>query len=228
MTRSSPWHFAIAVAACASLAWMGSCFAQAPQPAPPQAPPLGTAASPQSVAGSATEQQSVGDQYAGGRVPMLQVPVTKLYPGGTPIKPDIKNPVAGDPAAVQRGWKYFLGFNCVGCHADNGGGGMGPALSNRKWIYGSEPADIYLTIVQGRPNGMPAWGPMLPDNVVWDLVAYVLSISQSPESGFGMTTSLQPPSPDVEQTPAEFSQTATPWQQTKPFSNGQNPEIEKR
>ena len=214
-----------------ALAVASSCtltLAQQPQPIGSQQPAAGSAEPSQSVAGSPTQEQSVADQYAGGRALMLQVPVTKLYPGGTPLKPDIKNPVAGDPSAVQRGWKYFLGFNCVGCHADNGGGGMGPALSNRKWIYGSDPADIYLTIVQGRPNGMPAWGPMLPDNVVWDLVAYVLSISQAPESPFGITTSLQPPSPEIEQVPAEFAQTATPWQQTKPFSNGQNPETEKR
>ena len=42
---------------------------------------------------------------------------------------DIKNP-ENDAQAVERGMKYFTAFNCVGCHAANGGGGMGPALSN--------------------------------------------------------------------------------------------------
>ena len=43
-------------------------------------------------------------------------------------------------------------------HGKRAGGGMGPALSQRAFTYGSEPANIYLTIIQGRPNGMPAWG----------------------------------------------------------------------
>ena len=67
----------------------------------------------------------------------------------------------------------------------NGGGGMGPALSKRTFTYGSAPANIYLTIVQGRPNGMPAWGSVLPSGIVWDLVAYVRSISNAPRSKDG-------------------------------------------
>ncbi len=89
---------------------------------------------------------------------LIDVPVTKILPGNVDLTPKIKNPVADDAGAAQRGMKYFANFNCIGCHADNGGGGMGPALSNRAFIYGGEPQNIYLTIAQGRPNGMPAWG----------------------------------------------------------------------
>ena len=39
-----------------------------------------------------------------------------------------------------------------------GGGGIGPPLMDDRWIYGSAPENIYASIVQGRPNGMPAWG----------------------------------------------------------------------
>jgi cytochrome c oxidase cbb3-type subunit 3 len=45
------------------------------------------------------------------------------------------------------------------------------------WIYGSEPANIYATIVEGRPNGMPSFGGHIPDEQVWQLVAYVRSMS---------------------------------------------------
>ncbi|HEY3460111.1 MAG TPA: c-type cytochrome, partial [Casimicrobiaceae bacterium] len=44
-------------------------------------------------------------------------------------------------------------------------------------IYGSKPAQIYSTIVEGRPNGMPSFGGHIPDNEVWQLVAYVRSLS---------------------------------------------------
>jgi cytochrome c oxidase cbb3-type subunit 3 len=46
-----------------------------------------------------------------------------------------------------------------------------------KWIYGYEPANIFQTIVEGRPNGMPSFRNKIPDQQVWMLVAYVQSMS---------------------------------------------------
>jgi cytochrome c oxidase cbb3-type subunit 3 len=163
-------------------------------------------------------------QYSG-TIPassLLRVPVSGIYPGGTPagLNPNMQNPLANDPDAVQRGMRDFDSFNCSGCHAANGGGGMGPSLSNDIWIYRSSPANIYLTIVQGRPAGMPAWGAMLPDRTVWELVSYIQSISQKPGTTFGRTTSLVPQSPDTEQVPAGQIQTATPWRYTEPMPKG--------
>jgi len=160
-------------------------------------------------------------QYGSGTEALLRSPVSGLFPGGVSTRPDLRNPVGNDPAAPQRGMAYFNAFNCVGCHAANGGGGMGRALSNRFFEYGGEPADIYLSIVQGRPNGMPAWGALLPDAVVWDLVAYIQQISREPETQWGRT--ISPQSPSVEQTPAEFLMTTNPWKYTEPFSKGQRP-----
>ena len=54
---------------------------------------------------------------------------------------------------------------------------MGPALMDSKWIYGSKPEQIFATIVEGRPNGMPSFRGKLPDYQVWQLVAYVRSLS---------------------------------------------------
>jgi cytochrome c oxidase cbb3-type subunit III len=153
---------------------------------------------------------------------LIDTPVTKIYPGDVDLAPKITNPVAHDAGAAARGMKFFANFNCIGCHADNGGGGMGPALSNRAFIYGSQPADIYLTIAQGRPNGMPAWGAVLPDSVIWDLVAYVKSISAAPAETWGKTTSLE--ALKIEQVPAEFKSSPDPWKYTEPFTNGQQPE----
>lgn len=159
----------------------------------------------------------------GNRGTMLQVPVSHLVPGGQAIAPEIPNPLASDPRAVERGMKDFVQFNCVGCHANNGAGGMGPSLSDKTWIYGNKPAQIYMTIVQGRPNGMPAFGQVLPEQTLWELVAYVQSISQDPSKTFGTTLSLQPQSPAIEQVPADKIQTAHPWDYTEAFHNGQQP-----
>jgi cytochrome c oxidase cbb3-type subunit III len=78
--------------------------------------------------------------------------------------------------AVSQGKQLYQAFNCVGCHAA-GGGGMGPPLMDATWRYGSAPVDIYDSIAGGRPNGMPAYGDRVPDAQVWQLVAYVRSLS---------------------------------------------------
>jgi cytochrome c oxidase cbb3-type subunit III len=46
-----------------------------------------------------------------------------------------------------------------------------------KWIYGNRPDQVFATIVEGRPNGMPSFRGKLPDNQVWQLAAYVRSLS---------------------------------------------------
>ena len=153
---------------------------------------------------------------------LLRVPVTGIYPGGSPagLNPDMPNPLQGDPDAVARGAKDFDAFNCSGCHMARGGGGMGPALSNARWIYRDSAANIYLSIAQGRSAGMPAFGAMLPDRTIWELVAYVQSIAEKPPSTFGDTTSLQPQSPDREQIPANNLDTTEPWNHTEPMPPG--------
>jgi len=96
------------------------------------------------------------DTFAGGggtASELVHVPLVDLFPGGVPVRPKVENPVADDPTAAQRGMEYFNQMNCVGCHAPNGGGGMGPSLSNAKFIYGNEPAN--------RPADTPSRAPRL-------------------------------------------------------------------
>ncbi|HEU0097048.1 MAG TPA: c-type cytochrome, partial [Rhizomicrobium sp.] len=99
---------------------------------------------------------------------LLRVPVTGIYPGGNTrgLEANMENPLKNDPDAVARGMRDFDNFNCSGCHMGNGGGGMGPALSNDTWLYRSSPGNIYLSIAQGRGAGMPAFGAMLPDRTI--------------------------------------------------------------
>ena len=159
--------------------------------------------------------------YAGLIAPekLLRVPVTGIYPGGTPsgLNPDMQNPLRSDPDAVARGAGDFDAFNCSGCHMARGGGGMGPSLSNDIWIHRDSPANIYLSIAQGRAAGMPAFGAMLPDRTIWELVAYLESISEKQGATFGTTTSLTPQSPAIEQVPAGKMETTRPWDYTEPM-----------
>jgi cytochrome c oxidase cbb3-type subunit III len=82
----------------------------------------------------------------------------------------------GNADAVNTGRVLFGQFNCSGCHS-NGGGGMAPALMDDEWIYGGRLEQIHNTIVEGRPNGMPAWGGKIPDQQIWQIAAYVRSMS---------------------------------------------------
>lgn len=82
----------------------------------------------------------------------------------------------GNGYAVSQGKRLYSWYNCSGCHAA-GGGGIGPALMDDKWLYGGQPTDIYNTIAQGRPKGMPSFAGHIPEDQLWQLVAYVRSMS---------------------------------------------------
>jgi cytochrome c oxidase cbb3-type subunit III len=78
--------------------------------------------------------------------------------------------------ALNEGKRLYVQFNCYGCHA-HGGGDMGPPLMDDRWIYGARPEQVFSSIVAGRPNGMPAFGAKIPAFEVWQLAAYVRSMS---------------------------------------------------
>jgi cytochrome c oxidase cbb3-type subunit III len=105
-----------------------------------------------------------------------QVTMSQLQPGEAVPAAALGNPYEENAYAVSEGKRLYQQFNCTGCHS-HGGGGIGPPLMDAEWIYGSEPENVYATIVQGRPNGMPTFGRRLTGQQVWQLVAYVRSLS---------------------------------------------------
>lgn len=105
--------------------------------------------------------------------------VSGLHPGdGMPSPaPDPRAlPYYDNAEAVVSGMKLYHQFNCAGCHF-NGGGGIGPPLMDDVWIYGGRMDQIFNSIYQGRPNGMPAWGGKIPEQAMWNIAAYVRSMS---------------------------------------------------
>lgn len=111
------------------------------------------------------------------------VRVSALQPGTVADTSHMPNPYESSAYAQSEGQRLFGWYNCAGCHA-NGGGGMGPPLMDDEWIYGSSPENIYNTIMQGRPNGMPSFAGRIPSPQVWQLVTYVRSLSGlTPMSG---------------------------------------------
>ena len=117
--------------------------------------------------------------------PVYSVQLSPLVPGTTqpstlPAGPTlglhVRNDYEHNAYAMSEGQRLYEQMNCKGCH-DMGGGDIGPALMDDQWIYGHEPEQIFATIVQGRPNGMPSYGTRLPEYQIWQLTAYVRSLS---------------------------------------------------
>ena len=100
-----------------------------------------------------------------------------LRPGGA-VKPErvVTNPYNHSAYDISEGQRLYNWYNCSGCHA-NGGGGIGPPLIKKNWIYGGEPENLLDTIVKGRPNGMPSWGGRIPEYQIWQIIAYVRSLN---------------------------------------------------
>jgi cytochrome c oxidase cbb3-type subunit 3 len=99
-----------------------------------------------------------------------------LQPGPPTPNPPVHVEYANNAWAVSQGQQLYNQFNCSGCHFQ-GGGGIGPPLMDSQWIYGSAPQNIFETIVEGRPNGMPSFRGRLGNDQVWKLVYYVRSMS---------------------------------------------------
>src|SRR3954469_18757381 len=110
------------------------------------------------------------------RPPQQFVNSVRLQPGPTEMNDSSAGPFDSNAAGTGEGQQLFAQMNCSGCHA-NGGGGMGPALMDDEWIYGSRPDQIFASIAEGRPNGMPTWKYRLTTTQIWQLVSYVRSLS---------------------------------------------------
>ncbi|HEX6048143.1 MAG TPA: c-type cytochrome [Gemmatimonadaceae bacterium] len=120
------------------------------------------------------------------------VRTSTLRAGATVVDVAARNPYEGDDRAVAEGRRLYGEMNCLGCHGGAGGGGMGPPFADAEWIYGSNPENIVQSILQGRPNGMPAFGGKLPESEAWKVAAFVRSLDKtaaSPEAGTGQAGS---------------------------------------
>ena len=117
----------------------------------------------------------VGETVPGGESP------DTIFPGTSSAPPlDARAKLYDNNAnAIAMGQTLYTQMNCVGCHS-HGGGGMGPPLMDDEWRYGGRIDQIATTIAEGRPNGMPAWRGKLTEHQIWDLAAYVRSLSGLP------------------------------------------------
>ncbi|WOO40215.1 cbb3-type cytochrome c oxidase N-terminal domain-containing protein [Rubellicoccus peritrichatus] len=79
-------------------------------------------------------------------------------------------------AAFVTAGKVIYDANCTPCHGANLEGGIGFSLVDGEWVHGAQPSSIYNTIYDGVPDkGMQAWGTLLGQKRITEVVAYVLS-----------------------------------------------------
>lgn len=84
-------------------------------------------------------------------------------------------PFESNAYQLTQGKRLYDWFNCKGCHA-NGGGLSGPALTDGWWRYGPDAVSIFVSIRDGRPNGMPAFRDHMTTDQIWQLTGYIRSV----------------------------------------------------
>ena len=139
------------------------------------------------AAGCNTQRQGSGTDRAPTRMMITSASMVDtgggIQPGIHPavVYGSLKNPYHGNVQAATDGRRLFVAYNCSGCHGGHAGGGMGPSLRDSLWLYGSSDTQIFATIVEGRPAGMPAWGPKIPEDQIWKLVTYINTLNTPSE-----------------------------------------------
>ena len=94
---------------------------------------------------------------------------------------ELKNPYEGNKQRIDEGAKLFIAYNCMDCHGAEGSGAMGPSLQDNRWHFGGSVGEVFQSIYEGRPDGMPSWGGRIADADIWRLVAYVRTLSKGHE-----------------------------------------------
>lgn len=97
-------------------------------------------------------------------------------PAPTAASPEQLAAMVTDASALEKGKAVFT-TNCVSCHKADGGGLIGPNLTDNAWIHGATLPEIHKTIVEGViAKGMPPWGTLLKMDQIDAVTAYVASL----------------------------------------------------
>ena len=85
-----------------------------------------------------------------------------------------------DPADLAAGKEIFTA-NCAACHRADGGGQIGPNLTDEKWILGGGIKNVFHTLVNGGRDGkgMISWKGTLKPKEMQKVASYILSLKGS-------------------------------------------------
>jgi cytochrome c oxidase cbb3-type subunit III len=119
-----------------------------------------------------------------GRIANYEADVAKagrLEAARTPAPPPAMSDAAlvalvADQTRMEKGAALYAA-NCTPCHRADGGGVVGPNLTDDHWIHGGKPSQILRTITAGVPDkGMPPWGQTLKPGDPPLLTAWVIHL----------------------------------------------------
>ncbi|WP_396635821.1 cbb3-type cytochrome c oxidase N-terminal domain-containing protein [Maribacter sp. R77961] len=81
-----------------------------------------------------------------------------------------------DASDINAG-KTIFESNCVACHMADGGGGIGPNLTDQNWILGGGIKNVFNTISEGGRDGkgMVAWKQILKPAEMAQVSSYILT-----------------------------------------------------
>jgi mono/diheme cytochrome c family protein len=108
-------------------------------------------------------------------------------------KGELKNPYEpNDKEIAELGHKTFMKYGCNGCHGGTGGGGMGPPLTNQRWVYGNDPDTLFRLVAMGSQylldNGysriarenvvgpMPVQAHVQTEDDLWKIITWIQSL----------------------------------------------------
>ncbi|WP_299551659.1 cbb3-type cytochrome c oxidase N-terminal domain-containing protein [Seonamhaeicola sp.] len=82
-----------------------------------------------------------------------------------------------DAADLSAG-KAIFDTNCIACHMADGGGGIGPNLTDQHWILGGGIKNVFKTVSEGGRSGkgMIAWKTQLKPAQIAQVSSYLLSL----------------------------------------------------
>lgn len=82
-----------------------------------------------------------------------------------------------DESDLNRG-KAVYNLNCAACHIADGGGGIGPNLTDEYWILGGGIKNVFATITNGGRDGkgMVAWGKTLKPKDIQKVASYIMTM----------------------------------------------------
>jgi cytochrome c oxidase cbb3-type subunit 3 len=109
------------------------------------------------------KEMKIGDALKSGATASFAAGIASLTP-------------ATDPAVLETGRQVYAKF-CAPCHRDDGGGLVGPNLTDNYWIHGSNYVDTVNVIWNGVPaKGMLTWKAILNPGQIQAVASYIYTL----------------------------------------------------
>lgn len=83
-----------------------------------------------------------------------------------------------ESANIQKGKAIFDG-NCIACHGNNGQGMIGPNLTDKYWLYGGAPGNLFKIVSNGTSKGMQPWKDKLSPIQIQDVISFIHTLQGS-------------------------------------------------